>query len=86
MKPVKGCTVKSIDMKTEAEKIPIEHQLKCEGCGKILDMRDPSVLFHGWIENDEIFCYDDEEIEYSGSKKVGDNRYWTPSKIEINLN
>lgn len=55
---------------TEAEKIPIEHQLKCEGCGKILDMRDPSVICHGWIENDEIVCYDDEEIEYSGSKKI----------------
>jgi hypothetical protein len=86
---VKGCTAKSIDMKTElteAEKIPIEHQLKCEGCGKILDMRDPSVICHGWIENGEIVCYDDKEIEYSGSKKLGDNRYYTSSNIEININ
>ena len=65
--------------------IPKEHQLKCEGCGKILDMRDASVLCHGWIENDKIVCYD-EEIHYSSSKKIGDNIQWTREKKKINLN
>lgn len=67
--------------------IPKEHQLLCEGCGKILDMRDPSVLCHGWIEDGEIKCYDDNKtIEYSGSKKKGDSTYWTKDKKPINLN
>lgn len=66
-------------------KIPIEHQLKCEGCGKILDMRDASVLAHGWIENGEIVCYD-VEIPYSGSNKIGYPVFYTKDKKEINLN
>jgi len=65
--------------------IPKEHQLKCEGCGKILDMRDPSILSHGWIEGDEIVCYDEEPIPYSSSKKVGDSFLWTKDKQPIGL-
>lgn len=65
--------------------IPIEHQLKCEGCGKILDMRDASILGHGWIEDGEIVCYDDN-IQYSGSKKVGEPVFYTKDKKEIFLN
>ena len=71
-------------MKAETE-IPKEHQLLCKGCGKILDMRDASVLSHGWIEGDEIVCYDDE-IEYSGSIKKGDSTFWTKDKKPININ
>jgi len=63
-----------------------EHQLKCEGCGKILDMRDPSILSHGWIENGEIVCYEEKNVEYSSSKKVGDITQWTSDKKAINLN
>ena len=66
--------------------IPKEHQLKCEGCGKILDMRDPSILSHGWIEDGEIVCYDEEHIKYSSSKKVGDSVLWTADKKPIHLN
>jgi hypothetical protein len=66
--------------------IPIEHQLKCKGCGKILDMRDASILSHGWIEDGEIVCYDDAPIPYSSSKKVGDSVQWTKDKKPINLN
>ena len=66
--------------------IPKEHQLKCEGCGKILDMRDPSILSHGWIENDKIVCYDEDPIKYSSSKKVGDSILWTANKKAIHLN
>lgn len=66
---------------------PTEHQLKCPGCGKILDMRDPSVLQHGWIENGKIICFEDEEpIPYSSSKKVGDSTLWTNDKKPIGLN
>ena len=66
--------------------IPKEHQLKCEGCNKILDMRDPSILSHGWIEDGEIVCYDEKPIEYSGSKKKDDSTYYTKDKQPINLN
>jgi len=66
-------------------KIPDEHQLKCGGCKKILDMRDASILAHGWIENGKIVCYD-VEIEYSGSQKIGDPVYYTSNKNQINLN
>ena len=68
-------------------KTPKEYQLKCEGCGKILDMRDPSILSHGWIEDGEIVCYEEIDIpEYSGSQKVCDPIFWTKDKNPINLN
>ena len=63
-----------------------EHQIICGGCGKLLDMRDPSILRHGWIENGENVCYDGEPIEYSGSQKKGDSVFWTKDKKPINLN
>ena len=66
--------------------IPKEHQLLCKGCGKLLDMRDPSVLSHGWIEDGEIVCYDEPDIKYSGSQKIGDSTFWTKDKKPINLN
>ena len=71
------------------KKIPKEHQLLCEGCGKILDMRDINCLLHGWIEGDQIVCYlDDGEhaIPYSGSQKKGEPIFWTKDKEPINLN
>ncbi len=71
-------------MKT-AEEIPKEYQLKCEGCGKILDMRDASILSHGWIENDEIVCYD-VEVPYSSSQKTEEPILWTKDKKPITLN
>lgn len=66
--------------------IPKEHQLKCEGCGKILDMRDINVLSHGWIENGLIVCYDEVDLPYSSSKKVGEPIQWTKNKQPIPLN
>jgi hypothetical protein len=66
--------------------IPEEHQLKCNGCGKILDMRDSSVLAHGWIENGKIVCYDESEIPYSSSIKIGEPIQWTKDKQPIFLN
>ncbi len=65
--------------------IPGKHQLKCEGCGKILDMRDASILCHGWIEDGKIVCYD-EDIPYTSSKMEGDNVEWTKDKKPIHLN
>jgi len=66
--------------------IPTEHQLKCEGCGKILDMRDVNVLSHGWIEDGKIVCYDEVDLPYSSSQKVGDSTLWTKDKKPIGLN
>jgi len=66
--------------------IPKEHQLECEGCGKILDMRNPSILSHGWIENGQIVCYEEKVIKYSSSKKIGDNIQWDTNGNPIRLN
>jgi len=65
--------------------IPLEHQLICDGCGKTLDMRDASVLCHGWMENGKIICYD-TEISYSSSMKIGEPILYTKDKKAINLN
>lgn len=65
--------------------IPKEHQLKCPGCGKILDMRDPSCLSHGWIKDGKIVCYEDE-MPYTSSKEVGQPVEWTKDKKKIDLN
>lgn len=66
--------------------IPEEHRLLCPGCGEILDMRDISVLGHGWIENGEIVCYKVDGLGCSSSKRVGDNVEWTRDKKAIHLN
>ena len=66
--------------------IPKEHQLKCDGCGKILDMRNLSILAHGWIENGQIVCYDEVEIPYSGPQKIGEPILWTHEMKPIHLN
>lgn len=68
--------------------IPIEHQLKCETCGSIIDMRDLSqVLSHGFKnELTGKFECNAVEAEYSSSKKVGDNVEWTKDKKPISLN
>ncbi len=74
--------------------IPLEHQLKCPTCGKIVDMRDlGQVLCHGFMnkETGKYDCMSDEEIaaldvQYSSSKKVGDSTEWTKDKKKIDLN
>jgi hypothetical protein len=74
--------------------IPPEHALTCPTCGKIVDMRDlGQVLCHGFMnkETGQFECMSDEEIaaldvQYSSSKKVGDNVEWTKDKKPLNLN
>lgn len=65
--------------------IPEQYKLTCTGCGQVLDMRDPSCLGHGWIEGDDIVCYD-ADITYSRSKEVGSSVEWTKEKEPIHLN
>lgn len=70
------------------EKIPTEHQLKCEMCGQIIDMRDlGQALSHGVYNEltDKYECIP-VDVPYSTSKKVGDNVEWTKDKKPINLN
>lgn len=67
------------------EKIPEQYQLLCNGCGKMLDMRDAGCLAHGWIEDSKIVCYDDN-IPYSSSRKIGESVEWTKDKKPVNLN
>ncbi len=66
--------------------IPKEHQLICEGCKKVLDMRDLSILSHGWIENGTIVCYDEVDMPYSSSKKIGESIQYDKNKNPIHLN
>lgn len=68
--------------------IPQEHQLKCETCGEIIDMRDLSqVLSHGFKnENTGVFECKPVAANYSTSKKVGDSVEWTKDKKPIDLN
>jgi len=63
-----------------------EYEFRCKGCGKILDMRDISILSHGWIEDGIIICYEEKPIEYSSSMKVGESIQWTSNKTPIHLN
>lgn len=70
--------------------IPQEHQLKCETCGKVIDMRDlGQVLSHGMM-NKETGRYECEEIDrdipYSTSRKTGDSIEWTKDKQPIHNN
>jgi hypothetical protein len=70
-------------------RIPPEHRLSCPTCGKIIDLRDlGQVLSHG-VYNDttnKYECSKAQDVEYSTSKKVGDNVEWTKDKKPINLN
>ena len=43
-------------------------------------------LAHGWIENGKIVCYDESEIPYSSSIKIGEPIQWTKDKQPIFLN
>jgi hypothetical protein len=70
-------------MEKEKE-IPTQYQLQCNGCGKILDIRDASVILHGWIEGDEIICYDGD-VPYSSSMKKGEPVLWDKEKRPIHL-
>ena len=49
-------------------------------------MRDINVLSHGWIEEGKIVCYDEVDLPYSSSQKVGDSTLWTKDKKPIGLN
>ncbi len=70
--------------------IPKEHQLECRTCGKILDMRDlGQVLAHGWWnESQGRYVCDDQprDVEYTASRKVGDQVEWSRDKKPTNLN
>lgn len=69
-------------------KIPEEYKLTCNGCGEILDIRDPSVLSHGWIEKGKSVCYTNKPLvsKYSGSRELGKSILWTKNKEDIGLN
>jgi hypothetical protein len=61
------------------------HFFICEGCGMILDKRNPSCLSHGWIENGKIVCYE-KEIKYSSSKRIDEGILYTKNKDVVFLN
>lgn len=61
--------------------IPEEHKMKCQRCGKDFDMRDlGEALGHSIGECKKI------DVEYSGSKKEGDNIQWTKDKKPLHVN
>ena len=67
--------------------IPKIHQLRCQNCGQIIDMRDLSQVFAheecNGIPHDNGKIH---QISYSGSQRIGDNIFWTKDKNKINLN
>lgn len=69
--------------------IPPEHCLTCPTCGQIIDMRDlGQVLSHG-VYNEltgKYECHEVKDVQYTSSKKVGDNVEWTKDKKRIDLN
>jgi hypothetical protein len=69
--------------------IPEQHQFKCNTCGKIIDMRVlAQVAAHG-IYNEETGKYECKEpgdVEYKGSRQVGDSVEWTKDKKPNHLN
>ena len=67
------------------QNIPLEYQITCPVCGKILDMRDINTLSHGGIEEGKGVCYD-EDIPYSGSQKIGEPIFWDKNKKPTFLN
>lgn len=69
------------------DNIPDEHRLKCETCGKIIDMRDlGQVLSHGNFnaDADKYQCLEEGIVLPYTS---WNNRWnWTKDKKPINLN
>lgn len=74
------------------ENVPKEHQLICNTCGKILDMRDlGKILSHGIGRGDgTYYCLSKDEeidIEYDGSGRIGSSLYYPKRENKpLNLN
>jgi len=67
--------------------IPIKHQMKCNSCGQVMDLRDLSQVFAHEDCNGIPIDYEKiKEIPYTSSIKIGDNTQWPKSKKPINLN
>lgn len=72
--------------------IPKEHQLVCNSCGKVLDMRNLGQVFSHGVGNGDgtYYCLPDEDeldIEYDGCQKVGVPLYYPKDKNKpISLN
>jgi hypothetical protein len=49
-------------------------------------MRDPSIFSHGWIENGEIVCYEEKEIEFSSSRKIDSPVAYMKGTYPVNIN
>jgi len=69
------------------KEVPKKHQLICSDCGQVIDMRDLSQVFAHEDCNGIPIDYDKmEQIEYSGSQRIGEPIFWTKDKEPINLN
>ena len=72
--------------------IPKEHQLICNQCGKVLDMRNLGQVFSHGVGNGDCtyYCLADEDeldIEYDGCQKVGVPLYYPKGQNKpISLN
>ena len=72
--------------------IPKEHQLICNSCGKVLNMRNLGQVFSHGVGNGDgtYYCLQDEDeidIEYGGSVKIGSSLYYLKGDDNpINLN
>ena len=58
-------------------KIPKEHQMNCNTCGQIMDLRDlGQVLAHEDCNGIPIDYDKADLITYGGSQKIGDSVFW----------
>ena len=85
MKPIVNLMDKSI--KKSSKLIPNEHQMRCNSCGQIMDLRDLSQVFAHEECNGNPINYDTmKQIPYSGAQKIGSSELHTKNNGVINLN
>lgn len=81
MKPIVDLIDNSIN-KLESL-ISKDHSMNCNTCGQIMDLRDLSQVFANGISIDYETM---EQIEHSGSQRIGSSELHTKNNGIINLN
>ena len=85
MKPIVDLMDESI--KKLSKLVPKEHQMNCNTCGQIMDLRDLSQVFaHEECNGIPIDYEAMEQIPNSGAQKIGSPELHTKDNGIINLN
>ena len=85
MKPIVDLMDESI--KKISKLVPNEHQMKCNACGQIMDLRDLSQVFaHEECNGIPIDYRKMEQIPHSSAQKIGSSEQFIKENGIINLN